>query len=146
MATWYRNNNRSTKKEGAKKPLASTEAKAAPSRLQPSWTQLRFCMELAEELHIAWTECIGTYEFADEEECGNAAAPVHATIEFKQRPSASVAPIGGTRIDAQFIAINRTVQLAAPAPARKPEHNDIPMRHLQQLSVSSQWRLNAALA
>ncbi len=142
MATWYRNSNR-TKKEGAKKPtLASTESKAAPARLQPSWTQLRFCMEMADELHIAWTECIGTYDFADEEDCGNAAAPVVATIEFK-RP-APVAPIGGTLIDAQFIAINRTVQLSTPAPAA-PAKNDIPMRHLQQLSVSSQWRLNAVL-
>lgn len=143
MATWYRNSNR-TKKEGAKPTLASTESKAAPARLQPSWTQLRFRMEMADELHMAWTECIGTFEFADEEECGNAAAPLQATIEFK-RTTAPVAPIGGTLIDAQFIAINRTVQLSTPAPAA-PAQNDIPMRHLQQLSVGSQWRLGAVLA
>lgn len=140
MATWYRNSNRN---KSAKQPaLASTEKKsAAPARLQPSWTQLRFRMEMADELHIGWTECIGTYEFEEELEV-NAAAPVQATVEFK-RPS--LAPIGGTIIDAQFIAINRTVQISAPPPPAQAQ-NDIPNRYLQQLSVSSQWRLNAALA
>lgn len=141
MATWYRNSNRS-RSEGAKKPaLASTEKKTAPARLQPSWTQLRFRMEMADELQIGWTECIGTYEFEQElEEC-NSAAPVQATVEFK-RP---LAPIGGTIIDAQFIAINRTVQISAPPPPTQAQ-DDLPMRHLQQLSVGSQWRLGAVLA
>jgi len=142
MATWYRNSNRT---KGIKKPaLASTENKGpGPARLQPSWTQLRFRMEMADELLIGWTECIGTYEFELEEGLeANSAAPVQASIEFK-RPN--LAPIGGTIIDAQFIAINRTVQLSAPPPPARSE-NDLPMRHLQQLSVSSQWRLSAALA
>lgn len=126
MATWYRPQQQPPKPA----PRPAVKAAPAPAARKPSWAQLRLRMEMAEELFIGWVDSIGTYE---QEEEAPAAAPVLSLV-------------GGTRIDAQFIAVNRTPTFApAPTPA-KTMSNDAPLRLLQQISLGSRYRLAAVVA
>lgn len=135
MATWYRQPN-------APKPAAAQPVvKSAPAPRKASWAQLRSRMGLADELHAGWVLC---EQEAPElpGETGTWAPP--------QRPA-----IAGTRIDAQFIAVQRTQLAAVPtrdgsrgavAPGSARGGQDAPMRLLQEISLGSRYRLAAVVA
>lgn len=122
MATWYRPQPNAPKP--AAKPVA---APRTPAPRKPSWAQLRARMAMADELLTGWVESIGTCE---------------REVEVAALPAPKLTAVAGTRIDAQFIAVQRT-QLAA-VPSRTSQ--DAPLRLLQQLSLGSRYRLAAVVA
>jgi len=129
MATWYRPQQQTTKAA----PRPALKAAPAPAPRKPSWVQLRLRMQMADELLIGWVESIGTYE-----------AEAEAEVEA---PAPRLTAVNGTRIDAQFIAVNRTPTFAtAPTATPARSANDAPLRLLQQLSLGSRYRLAAVVA
>ena len=122
MATWYR------PQTPAKPPAQPAAKPTTPAPRKASWAQLRSRMAMADDLLAGWVESIGSCE-REEEVVLAAVAP-------------KLTAVTGTRIDAQFIAVQRTQLAAVPARASQ----DAPMRLLQQISLGSRYRLAAVVA